>query len=422
MTQSLRIAISGGGLAGASLMQALRPYPHLDVHIFESAPAFKEAGLAIGVTRNAQAALDLIGPPAPELLKRAGAVPMQGVRFMIAEGEGVGQVINEVDDSTGTRLTSIIHRAAYLQQLLADVPEDRLHASKKLERIHRNSDGVTLQFADGTTHDCDILVGADGIHSTVRKYVLGEDDPAAHPRNTGLWLVMTLQPYDKARASFGADLVDRNDAREYSWVGNGTYILHNVLSDGQLVQLVIGSSDDDAPSDQWRRSVSADEIRKLYAGWPTELRKAVNELLCQEPEQNGIYLWEHPPASTYVSGRACVIGDAAHATTPWHGSGGGMSIEDSLILSTLLGRAKTPTEAEAALKAYDHVRRPRTQRIVESSRVTGTMLIGKGGHTGMEMKVAGSLLPRWDFILDLDMLEHRNEAIQKMLDELAILG
>ncbi len=285
MSQPIRIAISGGGLAGASLMQALLQYPHLDVHVFESAPAFKEAGLAIGVTRNAQAALDLIGPPAPQLLKRAGAVPMQGVRFMIAEGEGVGQVINEVDNSKGTRLTSIIHRAAYLQQLLADVPEDRLHSSKKLEGISHNANGVTLRFADGTNHDCDILVGADGIHSTVRKFVLGEDDPAAHPRNTGLWIVMTLQPYDKAKASLGEGLVNSNDAREYSWVGDGTYILHNVLSDGQLVQFVIGSSDDEL-SDQWRRTVSADEIKKLYAGWPIELRKAVDEVKSPDTESS----------------------------------------------------------------------------------------------------------------------------------------
>ncbi|KAI1297463.1 hypothetical protein F5Y03DRAFT_279304 [Xylaria venustula] len=275
MPQLIRIAISGGGLAGASLMQALLQYPHLDVHIFESASAFKESGLAIGITRNAQAPLDLLGPPAPQLLRRAGAVPMQGVRFMIAEGEGTEQVIDEVDNSKGTRLTSIIHRAAYLQQLLADVPEDRQHSSKKLEKIDHKADGsVTMHFADGTTHDCDILIGADGIHSTVRKFVLG-DDPAASPRNTGLWIVMARQSYEKARA-------------------------------------------------------------------------------------------------------------------------------------------------RAALKAYDQVRRPRTQRIVESSRDTGMMLIGKGGQTGMEMKEAGSLLPRWDFILDLDMLEHRNEALQKMLDELAV--
>ncbi|KAK5635542.1 hypothetical protein RRF57_011254 [Xylaria bambusicola] len=405
-------------------MQALLQYPHLDVHIFESAAAFKEAGLAIGVTRNAQAALDLIGPPAPQLLKNAGAVPMRGVRFMIAQGDGQGEVINEVDDiSAGKRLTSIIHRAAYLEQLLAGVPKERLHASKKLTSVDRPHDGVgpiTLHFKDGTTHECDILIGADGIHSTVRKLILGENDPAASPRNTGLWIVMTLQPYAKAQASIGQGLVDSQDAREYSWVGQGTYVMHNVLSDGELVQFVIGSSDPEAEaSDRWTRTVTAEEIKKLYIDWPPHLKQA---LLCQEPEQNALYLWEHPPAHSYVSGPLCVMGDAAHATTPWQGSGGGMSIEDSLILSTVLGRAKSPTEAQAALRAYDQVRRPRTQRIVESSRHTGLMLIGRGGHTGIEMKERGNLLSRWDFILDIDMLEHRNEAIQKMQDELAALG
>lgn len=100
------------------------------------------------------------------------------------------------------------------------------------------------------------------------------------------------------------------------------------------------------------------------------------QLLCNQPEHEALYLWEHPKAASYVSGPIGVTGDAAHSTTPWQGSGGGMSIEDSFILSTLLDHARTPVEAVAALKAYDQVRRPRTQRIVESSRETGDMLIG----------------------------------------------
>lgn len=64
MAHPIRIAISGGGLARASLIHSLLPYTHLDVHIFEAAEAFKEAGMAIGVARNALTALDLIGPSA----------------------------------------------------------------------------------------------------------------------------------------------------------------------------------------------------------------------------------------------------------------------------------------------------------------------------------------------------------------------
>ena len=100
------------------------------------------------------------------------------------------------------------------------------------------------------------------------------------------------------------------------------------------------------------------------------------QLSCTQPQQTAMYLWEHPPARTYVSGAVYIMGDAAHATTPWQGSGGGVSIEDSLILSTLLGRIKTTAEARIALKIYDQVRRPRTQRIVESSRGTGWIVAG----------------------------------------------
>ncbi|KAI1097693.1 FAD/NAD(P)-binding domain-containing protein [Jackrogersella minutella] len=423
MSGSIRIAICGGGIAGASLLHALLKHNHLDAHIFESAATFKEAGMAIGLARNALAALDLIGASAAQCLERAGAVPMRGVHFLLAQGEGQGNVIDEADDKVqGKRITSIVHRANFLRELLADVPEERMHASKKLEKISEGNDGsMTLHFNDETVHECDILVGADGIHSTIRKIIL-DGDPAASPRNTGYWAVMALKPYVEAQTSIGKGYVNIDDPREYSWVGDGSFLMHNLLNDGELVQFVIASSDNDAEfSDHWNRTVRADKIKGLHQDWPPHLNKAVTELLCDTPEQPAMYIWEHPPARTYVSGPMCLIGDAAHATTPWQGSGGGMSIEDSLILSTLLGHAKTPAEGLTALKIYDHIRRPRTQRIVESSRLTGLMLTGRGEEIGLDLeKLREKLLPRWDFILDFDNEKHRNDAVEMMEKELKL--
>lgn len=128
-----------------------------------------------------------------------------------------------------------------------------------------------------------------------------------------------------------------------------------------------------------------------------------------------MYLWEHPPAHTYVSGSVCVVGDAAHAAAPWQGASNGMMVEDVVILSTLLGHATSTAEAVAALETYDEVRRPRTQQIVESSRETGTILTGRGKETGLDLeKLQEKLVPRWDFIVNFDIGTHIDDARQRL--------
>ena len=81
--RKLRIAITDCGLAGATLANALLDQPHLDIHIYESAPEFFERGAAVGLAVNAQRALAEIIPSAHKLLDRAGAVPMNSTRIVI---------------------------------------------------------------------------------------------------------------------------------------------------------------------------------------------------------------------------------------------------------------------------------------------------------------------------------------------------
>lgn len=276
---AIRIAISGGGLAGASLIHALLPYPHLDVHIFESAAAFKEAGAAIGIVQNARRALKLIGPSAIKCLEDAGAIPLQGVRRVMARGPDSGKEIDRID-ATDQPITNIVHRAEFLRELLAGVPADRMHASKKLVKIEEPVDGsVTLTFADDTTHECDILIGADGIHSFVRKYLLGEDDPAASPVPAGWWFVQSLRPYEKGLAALGKEFVDLEYPVEFDYAGDGAFWMHNVLSKGSLVQSVISVKCDDAEAkENWKKTMSADTIREIFRNWPAPIPKAVDEV------------------------------------------------------------------------------------------------------------------------------------------------
>lgn len=110
--------------------------------------------MAFGVNRSAQAALELMGPSARACLDRAGGVQNQGVRISIAQGEDKGTVVYE--QYRGKLGTSIVQRANLLHEFLADIPDERMHASKKLVKYDRQQDGsLVLSFADGTTHDCE---------------------------------------------------------------------------------------------------------------------------------------------------------------------------------------------------------------------------------------------------------------------------
>lgn len=96
-----------------------------------------------------------------------------------------------------------------------------------------------------------------------------------------------------------------------------------------------------------------------------------------------------------------------------------MSIEDVLILSTLLSQTKTPHEALDALRIYDSTRRPRTQRVVKASHDQGVMWSGRGSETGLDAtKLERDFSRGWVFIHFFDVEAQRNEALQTLNDSL----
>lgn len=119
----------------------------------------------------------------------------------------------------------------------------------------------------------------------------------------------------------------------------------------------------------WVVPSTREDMLSEFSGWGPHVLKILSAI----PKPDIWALFNHPPARTYHNGRICLLGDAAHASTPHQGAGAGMCLEDAYIMSNLMAEAKGIEDLEDVFRAYDTVRRPRTQRLVETSREAGTL-------------------------------------------------
>lgn len=122
-------------------------------------------------------------------------------------------------------------------------------------------------------------------------------------------------------------------------------------------------------------------------------------------------LFDHPPAPTYFKGCLALLGDAAHASTPHQGAGAGQAIEDAFILSNLLGKLDSGEEIEKAFHAYDAVRRPRSQKVVATSRDAAAIYEFEDEKlkSNLEM-IERTLQMRYDWIWNEDLAQQLKQA------------
>jgi len=125
-------------------------------------------------------------------------------------------------------------------------------------------------------------------------------------------------------------------------------------------------------------------------------------------------LFEHKETPTYVRGNLCLLGDSAHATTPFQAAGAGQAVEDALMLSRLLSEVKNPGQLEAAFQVYDAVQRPRAQKIVDTSREAGLIYDFEHPVLGSDMDaITKNLEHRFEWIWN----EDHGAAMDKALSD-----
>lgn len=258
------------------------------------------------------------------------------------------------------------HRARLLEELVRHVPEGTVQFKKTLVSILKSDSKYELRFADGTHAFADAVIGCDGIKSITKRFVLGEDDPALKPSFTNMYAHRGLVPHSIVESLLGPD-----GSNLMIHMGYNRYLVSYPVND-DLVNVGAFCSPEDLnewESDNWVIPGTREEMLEQFKEFGEPIHKLIR---CIEKTDKWA-IFESSPARTYANDRVCILGDAAHASSPHHGSAAALAFEDGYILAGLLSGVDSLHGIATAFRAYDETRRPRTQAFVRSSREIGRM-------------------------------------------------
>lgn len=369
---------------------------------------------------NAARAMQLIDPRIFEGFQRCATnnewKSKQSFWFSFNKGQDTKDQYSEhLMDLYCSRGQQSVHRAHYLDELVKLVPKEAAHFGKRLEDIEDKGDRVLLKFHDGTTAEHNAVIGCDGVKSRTRQIVLGTNHPAATATFSGKYAYRGLIPMNDAAALMGDELA--RNAQMY--VGNGGHILTFPIEKGNTMNVVAFSTKEDGQWEgEWVKPMDKTAMFKDFSGWTDATQKILS--LMQKPDTWALF--DHPPAPTYIKGRVCLLGDAAHASTPHCGAGAGQAIEDALIMSRAMGLVHEGKDIPRAFAAYEKVRKARSQRLVKNSRESGLLYDLQLPGVGDDLEKFKERLPQQQaWIWEHDLQADVDEVTRLLSEEVAQL-
>ncbi len=331
----MRVVVIGGGISGLAVSAALAR-AGVRAEVYEQAPSLGEIGAGIQVSPNGARLLHRLGL-ASELARVAVRPSAIEVRRW---NDDVPLAVTPLGDAC-VRMYGVpyytLHRADLHSALLTLV--DRVHLGTRCVGVAPSDGGVTVSFADGTSVEADVVLGADGIKSTVRTHLLAD-----RPRFAGHAIFRGLVP---------ASSVEHED-KVLIRMGPGQHCVSYPISSGRLVSFAASSPADESHGESWTSRASTSEVLAAYDGW----HPSVRELLSATDEVSVYLLHDREAVPSWGTGRVMLIGDAAHPMLPFGAQGASQGIEDALAVAAALSGA-TPATVPSALRRYEAVRRAR---------------------------------------------------------------
>lgn len=298
--RKLSVAIIGAGIGGLTAAATLRRVG-IEVQVYEQASKFARVGAGILQAPNAVKVLREIG-----LEPHLRTVAFQPERAFNRESDS-GKPTNEhrlgrsVEERFGAPYL-LLHRSDLHAAIASTAPDEIVHLNRKLVGLEQTSAEVSLMFADSSRARADAVIGADGVHSVVREFLLGPEQA----RFTGRVAYRTT-----FAASRLGDL-KLDDICKW-WGPNRHIVIYYVKPRREEIYFVTSTPEPDFEVESWSTTGDLKALREAYAGFHAD----VQGVLAACPEVHKWALVERDPLLRWGEGRVVLLGDACHPMTPY---------------------------------------------------------------------------------------------------------
>ncbi|GAA5156526.1 MULTISPECIES: FAD-dependent oxidoreductase [Amycolatopsis] len=376
-----RVAVIGAGPAGMATALSVHQAGH-EVTLLERYPQARPAGNILNLWPPPIKALGLLGVDTADL----GAPCYSEFRSASGRTRARVELPRHVVDAYGGGFIGLLRPELY-ERLLSALPRGVLHVNRPVERFEQDEAGARLFLADGEVVEADVVVGADGIDSLVRRTLWGESPKREH--NLHIFGGFTLD--EEVRAEAGLCIVAHDRTVQGSW----TSIRHKGRDGFQW--WVLGAHD---AATEFTGDLHA-TATAMGAGFADPLPRLI-AATAPENVQRWV-LRDRRPLKQWSKGRATLVGDAAHPTSPYAAYGAGMATEDGYFLGRHLAGVDLGDYAAVrrALEAFEAPRKPHTARQSQQAWVLGQVF----HHAPRPLR------PLRDLVLD------RTPLLQKVVGE-----